>query len=332
MGGGTTGVETLVRQRSFVGADLNSLATFVTNVKTSPLSEAAETQVESWLQDASESISFRFPSKLLRDGVTQDFLKHLSRPKVRPIKKALRIALHLAASIPNRSAQAFCRCAVLSLGQWALDGRREPPGLQEVRQALVRITTSMLLGASHYRDAALTYGDVRKRRRLINSSAKNLPSVFRTRGIANVDLVVTSPPYPGVHVLYHRWQIEGRRESPAPYWVAGCADGNRPSYYTFGDRRAPKLGQYFSHAKENFAAVRKVVRRGAFVVQLVAFSDRALQLPRYLEMMEICGFSPVRFDEEKILQWRSIPNRKWHATLKGDLASAREAIMVHVAT
>jgi hypothetical protein len=40
-------------------------------------------------------------------------------------------------------------------------------------------------------------------------------------------LIVTSPPYPGVHVLYHRWHVDGRRETPAPYWIAGCNDGQR---------------------------------------------------------------------------------------------------------
>ena len=30
-------------------------------------------------------------------------------------------------------------------------------------------------------------------------------------------LILTSPPYPGVYVLYHRWKIGGRRESPAPF-------------------------------------------------------------------------------------------------------------------
>ena len=28
-----------------------------------------------------------------------------------------------------------------------------------------------------------------------------------------VRLVLTSPPYPAVHVLYHRWQVKGRKET-----------------------------------------------------------------------------------------------------------------------
>ena len=38
-----------------------------------------------------------------------------------------------------------------------------------------------------------------------------------------IKLVLTSPPYPGVHVLYHRWQVQGRRETPAPFWIVTAA-------------------------------------------------------------------------------------------------------------
>jgi hypothetical protein len=38
-------------------------------------------------------------------------------------------------------------------------------------------------------------------------------------------LVLTSPPYPGVHVLYHRWQVDGRKETPLPFMIAGKLDG-----------------------------------------------------------------------------------------------------------
>ena len=38
-------------------------------------------------------------------------------------------------------------------------------------------------------------------------------------------LVVTSPPYPGVHVLYHRWQVDGRKEAPLPFMIANKLDG-----------------------------------------------------------------------------------------------------------
>lgn len=38
-------------------------------------------------------------------------------------------------------------------------------------------------------------------------------------------LVATSPPYPGVHILYHRWQVDGRKEAPLPFVIANMLDG-----------------------------------------------------------------------------------------------------------
>ncbi len=58
-------------------------------------------------------------------------------------------------------------------------------------------------------------------------------------------LILTSPPYPGVHVLYHRWQVDGRKETPAPFWIANKLDGAGLSHYTMGDRKNPGLRTYF---------------------------------------------------------------------------------------
>ena len=60
-------------------------------------------------------------------------------------------------------------------------------------------------------------------------------------------LVVTSPPYPGVHVLYHRWQVDGRKEAPLPFMIANKLDGSGGSYYTMGDRKNPGLATYFEN-------------------------------------------------------------------------------------
>src|SRR5205085_5107583 len=78
-------------------------------------------------------------------------------------------------------------------------------------------------------------------------------------------LVLTSPPYLGVHVLYHRWQVQGRRETPAPYWVAGCRDGHGGSYYTFADRRNLNLEPYLEKLQACFASVAKLLDRNSLV-------------------------------------------------------------------
>ena len=34
-----------------------------------------------------------------------------------------------------------------------------------------------------------------------------------------VKLILTSPPYPGIHISYNKWQLHGRRDTKLPYWI-----------------------------------------------------------------------------------------------------------------
>src|SRR5947207_12134724 len=74
-------------------------------------------------------------------------------------------------------------------------------------------------------------------------------------------LVVTSPPYPGIHMLYHRWQVDGRRETPAPYWLAGCDDGHTASFYNFAYRSENAADKYFAESLRTLTAIRRVTRK-----------------------------------------------------------------------
>ena len=78
------------------------------------------------------------------------------------------------------------------------------------------------------------------------------------------------------------------------------------------------------------------MRVGAYMVQMLAFSDPQNYLPRYLANMEKAGFQELRFDINPLTDsqdriWRVVPNRKWHATLKGKTTGSREVVLVHKA-
>ena len=64
------------------------------------------------------------------------------------------------------------------------------------------------------------------RPRSSSSGYRGLADKLREIDAPKPKLVLTSPPYPGVYVNYHRWKLRGRREIPAPYWIAGREDGN----------------------------------------------------------------------------------------------------------
>jgi hypothetical protein len=145
------------------------------------------------------------------------------------------------------------------------------------------------------------------------------------------NLIVTSPPYPSVHVLYHRWQVQGRKETPAPFWIADCQDGQGSSFYTFGDRRHQQHEKlYFSKLLSAFTEIRKVVRDDAYVVQLVGFGKPEEQLPVYLETMREAGFEEQELNGHRTNQfWRAVPNRKWYTWLREETKQTSEVLLVH---
>ena len=95
---------------------------------------------------------------------------------------------------------------------------------------------------------------------VINRTAAGLEDDERLRDMRAPRLVVTSPPYPGVHVLYHRWQVDGRKEAPLPFMIANKLDGAGSSYYTMGDRKYPELRTYFENIRATMSSVAALCR------------------------------------------------------------------------
>jgi hypothetical protein len=142
-------------------------------------------------------------------------------------------------------------------------------------------------------------------------------------------LVLTSPPYLGVHILYHRWQVRGRRETPAPYWIAGSLDGYGASHYTFGDRQRKNIENYLERLADCFRSVVSLMGADSLLVQLVAFSNPELQLRPYLAAMSSVGLIETKLVGTTRRLRRDVPNRKWYAQLRGRTASSKEILLVH---
>lgn len=327
MGGGTAMVEATVAGRKAVGSDLNALAVFVARVKTTILTPVQRAAIARWADVVVPALCYRDWHDGLEAVVCLKRTHNLTLPVARPIKKLIALALCNIDNLPGMEAQAFARCALLNTGQWALNGRKRTTPLSEFRQRLGATVHEMLAGEAEYAQAADPDNPVR----LIHANAADLYSAMEG---ASVDLVVTSPPYPGVHMLYHRWQVDGRRETPAPYWIAACNDGQGASFYNFADRRQGAAESYFTESLRTLVGIRSVMRRGAYFVQMIAFSEPEIHMPKYLANMEAAGFEEVRLDSEAGMSrhrriWRSVPGRRWHANLKGNLNSSREVVLLH---
>jgi hypothetical protein len=181
------------------------------------------------------------------------------------------------------------------------------------------------------RDADIRKTEISSRRILICRTAASLDNEPQLAALdSRPRLIFTSPPYPRVHVLYHRWQVRGRKETPAPYWIADVPDGYYASHYTGGSRTPTGEQNYYLLIKTAFASIRNILAPDAVVAQLIGFADIKKQLPRYLATMSDAGFErwvPDRSQKERL--WRYVPNRKWYAKLQGAVDASTELLLFH---
>ena len=327
MGGGTTILEAMTQGRRAIGSDLNELAVFISRVKTTTLMEHQRLSLAHWADVVVPAISYREHNDRLSEFICSKRTHNLTLPKARAIKKLIGIAMCSLGNLHGAEAQDFARCALLNTGQWALNGRRRTTRLIEFRSRLRETVHEMLVGEASFSSAI----ENAPHPKLFNSNAAD---ICTNVAMSSVDLVVTSPPYPGIHMLYHRWQVDGRRETPAPYWIAACNDGQGASFYNFADRRRGAADSYFDESLRTLRGIHRVMKHGALFIQMVSFGDPKIHLRRYLANMEEAGFAEVRMDREcgsgrhhRI--WRRVPSRNWHATSKGDIHSSREVVLIH---
>lgn len=333
MGGATTLVEARALGRHAVGSDISSLSAFIARVKTTLLEDDELAQVVEWVQGLPVHLNLHFPP--VRAVAWQRAGYQRSLPW--PIRKTLEFALARIGDLPCDRQRQFARCLLLKVGQWALDCRQRIPSAEEFRRELAGYLGRFIDGMREYRQAVLRNPPPDRADALtvaLHSSAADLPSLPDFDSLPKrPSLVVTSPPYPGVYVLYHRWKVRGRKESPAPFWVAGCQDGQGQAHYCFGHRRQKGLTAYFDGIRSCFGGVRRVIDPRALIVQLVAFADPDWQIPRFLESMAAAGFEEIL---PHILGipvngrlWRTVPGRRWFALIQGNLETSKELVLFH---
>lgn len=329
-GGGTTLVESLALGRNAIGIDISSLAAFVSEAKTLQLNERDVASFDSWRFELPAKINLHSPSKRFDDYADAGYYRNLDGPKFWRLRKAIEQGVGSLEQIKQNGAQVLARCVVLKTAQWALDSRKKRPTVAQFRSELIAQAEIMLTGALSLRDTILELGlSENPVAYCINRPTVGAERDYLVRSACPPKLILTSPPYPGVHVLYHRWQVDGRKESPAPFWIAGKQDGAGLSYYTMGDRKNPKLRTYFENLQANFNSIAQMAGPDTTIVQMVAFSERDWQLPEYLRVMQECGLEEViPWDADERL-WRDVPNRRWHASQKTRAEGAKEVVLVH---
>ena len=321
-GGGTTAIEALSNGRAAICADLNSLACFVTRAKAWPVSMRSLQAYEVWSASAVSELVSPKPRRvplLTRDGT-----------KYAPRTHALLLRLSSTAlAVKDAGARRLALLTVLRVGQLCFDCRSVPPTpwmlLRRFREVCGLVMDRMKL----YTETCRQYswpGGIRRSFRVVQSDAEDLAARLSSAQIDPVSLILTSPPYPGVHVLYHRWQVYGRKETPLPYHLLQLNDGAFETHYTFGSRQRANV-VYFDKLTRVFASLRGLATRTTIVAQVVGFSDPAHHLPRFREAMEAAGFEEIASpgSPDNVIR-RVIPHRRWYAEIRGD---RHEVLLLH---
>ena len=340
LGGGTTLVEARLAGRIGVGSDINSLAAFVSRVKTRLYSAADIDAVAAWASSASvvSPDHVEWPA----DEQALAYFRNFSDEAYSEQRRALLAALGSLRDVPSKKAQDFARCVLLRTAQWGMDMRSQVPDADELRAALVENARTMVEAAraatTQYRSADSKAASGGLPRSLVLE--QGLPGVAGHSALARHPtprLILTSPPYPGVYVNYHRWKLRGRLETPLPYFIAGQQDGHGLAHYTMAARSDRTQNTYFQRLAAAYSDIAKMCDASTVLVQVVGFSDINDQLPRYLDTMTRAGFVERILDgaatDDDGRLWRDVPGRRWWARAgdRGDVVqhTAREVVLFH---
>lgn len=327
VGGGTAAVEATLLGRSFIGSDVNDLAVFVSKVKTTPLSRLAISQLDKWI-----SLVSSFPEP---DGFDLD--EYDDHPELKNIPVDIGFLLGKLKDsfdkIENHDAKRFAQCVVLRSTKARLENGKKNSGFHHLKNRIQENYEDMV-------DANMGLLQIMNNQRLL-SRPKIIKGDITTLAIVEKyekakngkapKLILTSPPYPGISVLYNRWQIEGRRETMLPYWLIGSNQRASASFYTLHHPKT-QLGieTYFDNIKSAFINIRQICDRSTLVAQLVAFGDKKTQFHTYLDAMVEAGFIEIKnltstsFDGRI---WRQVSNRKWYNAIKDNPIKRNEVLL-----
>jgi hypothetical protein len=331
MGSGTTLVEAMVAGRHSIGSDINSLAKFVADAKTTILKGSDIDIILRWSEQAIPELNIWNPVERHQVWEERGYQKYLPWR----VRKLIELALNQLPKLPTMQQRNFVRCCLLRTAQWALDCTKTFPSASEFRSRFSDHLTEHIGGITQLKGAVDSWpANERPRAICFNHSAEQLNAEqWHEQITKKPTLVVTSPPYPNVRVLYHRWQIKGRRQTAAPYWIAHQLDGHGETFYTMGSYTPTGVNNYFRTIQSSFTHIHRLLGKGAIVIQLIAFSNIVEHLPRYLDVMRSAGYDEMNVcaegEDAGERVWRQVPLRKWYASLKGNLSSSREFLLVH---
>jgi len=330
MGGGTTIIESIVSGRRAIGIDINPLSSFITKVKTTPLSTKQFQSIRDFFENLPLTINLHHQNDRHQDWI--DYQRHIPWW----LRKTLEMILDRIEEFDSEKEKQFSRMILLKTAQWALESQRFFPSknrfLKHARIVSEDMISAMISFSSEISEVfnSNAYKAISKNVLLKNIHVRDISKSIIPKNWGSPKIILTSPPYWGVHILYHRWQVSGRRETPAPFWIANKLDGYEAGFYTFGNRKTNKTDlEYLQNTYDAFKAVKSIMNKETILVQLIGFANAEKQLPLYLETLAKVGLKEMKLNSEtgvKSLLARDVPNRKWYTDSK---LPGKEYLLLH---
>jgi hypothetical protein len=316
VGSGTTTIEALRHGRNSLGIDVSPISTFLARAQISNCRSRDLSLFYSWFRRR----LYRYAENVNRLALPPSMpLKNLDLQRSWRHLRLVGALLDFSREVTTLQ-ERVSRQVVLKSSQWAFDVKSEIPTFGEFVEHLNNDAVHVV-DVCHAFSDQLTDEWGRGWRHFTSIVHKgDSAGVLRRKlleGAEKADAVITSPPYPGVHVLYGRWQVYGRRETDLPHWILGTHPNLSEGSYTMHARREPDNATYFKSLGEVMSATRKLVRRDALMIQMVGFSKPRAQLETYLKSVSAAGFRELKSKRLATSSdgrlWRSVPSRRWYA-------------------
>lgn len=330
VGGGTTLVEALASNRHSIGFDVSPIASFVSETKTNLLSETDIDDITIWSHHIlTLKIAGYKPTKTFYDD--EGYLNNLPWRT----KASVEVILNEVEILQTEQQKKFAKCVVLKTAQWATDCRKKIPTSKEFRNKFSQNLQTFFKGVRELTNTVARYAEKNPPYCIcINTSSEYINQCEELNSLpTKPNLIITSPPYVGVHMLYHQWQVNSRKRTRAPFWIINSLDGQGSSFYTFGHYQSHAKKTYFDIAEKVFTSIHSAIADDGIVVQLVGFSNAQKFLPKYLAMMNEAGYEEAPIITDKLNRikriWRNVPNRRWYVDTKKETSASKEVLLVH---
>jgi len=324
-GGGTTAIESVLNGRKIICSDINSLASYVTRAKATPLNKDTINQISDWRYYSIKKLK---EFKKMEVPVNFKLEDNLHSRKTIWILQKLKEEVN---SETDQNLKNVINLILLSVGKNCYDCRDKTLNPSRLIKSFEKISQLAIKSISDYSENCYSISpriNPENDIKVFCENAITLPNLIEKKQVKKIKLVLTSPPYPGVHILYHRWQVKGRRQTSLPFDLLNLSDGSPLSFYTLGADTKKGDEFYFESIYRIYQNLKKIISKDTTVVQVVSFKKPEWQLSRFLHAMEAAGYDEICLNSHPgDLITREVPNRKWYTNLNDK--KAIEYILIH---